>query len=119
MLISDLLHSCAYECVAEAAVASIGGDLVDKLQAEADDRGVSLGFLASSLVRGFAREASERDWRDLVDATRGHDFPVLSGLNVILTKPRRTRAPQFRPVGAGARMFSSAYGEELATPRDF
>ena len=91
MLLSDLLHSCANECVAEAAVISIGGSLASVIQSEAEERGVSVGFLAASFVRSFARHASERDWRDLVEAVRGQDVPVLSGLRVILTKPSQGR----------------------------
>ena len=91
MLVSDLLHSCANDCVAEAAISSIGGEFASRMQSAAERRGVSVGFLASSLVRDFARGATERDWRHLVDAVRGQDFPVLAGLQVILTKPDHGR----------------------------
>jgi hypothetical protein len=86
MLVADLLHSCANDSVAEAAVSSIGGDFTSKMCDEAMRRGVSVGYLASSVVRNFARVASERDWRELTDATRGEDTPVLAGLRVILTR---------------------------------
>ncbi len=87
MLVADLLHSCANDRVAEAAVESIGGDFTTRMRAEATERGVSVGFLAASIVRDFARIATERDWRELSVATRGHDVPVLAGLQVILSKP--------------------------------
>jgi hypothetical protein len=94
MLVSDLLHSCANECVAEAAVASIGVRFAAELQAEAEDNGVSVGYLAATCIRRFAREAGERDWRDLLDAVRGQDFPVLSGLQMIVAKRPRERRPR-------------------------
>ena len=87
MLVSDLLHSCANDRVAEAAISSIGGPFASRLQREAESHGVSLGGLASGRVRTFARQASERDWRDLARAVRNQDFPVLTGLQVILSKP--------------------------------
>ncbi len=93
MLVSDLLHSCANEGVAEAAVASIGGALAARLRAEAGERGMSVGALVSSLVRAFAREASERDWRHLATAVRGQDLPVLSGLDVIVNRGGAFAAP--------------------------
>jgi hypothetical protein len=89
MLVSDLLHSCANERVAEAAVWSISGDFARTMMIESEQRGMSVGALAASMVRRFARDANERDWRDLVDAVRGQDFPVLAGLQLILTKPPR------------------------------
>lgn len=88
MLVSDLLHSCAHEGVAEAALSSIGGTLAATVQAEAQARGVSVGSLVSTRVRDFRRDASERDWRDLAGALRGHDLPVLSGLGVIMTRSK-------------------------------
>ncbi|UDL95328.1 hypothetical protein LGH83_03625 [Lichenihabitans sp. PAMC28606] len=97
MLVSDLLHSCANEGVAEAAVASIGGSFAAEIEAEAVHAGVGVGALTASHVRSFARRAGERDWRDLVDALRGQDFPLLHGLQVILER----RVPEPR---SGARL---------------
>ncbi len=85
---SDLLHSCAHESVAEAAIASIGGAVAARAQAEAEARGIRVGVLVASRVRNFSRTATERDWRDLAEAVRGQDFPVLSGLRVILAAPK-------------------------------
>jgi hypothetical protein len=87
MLVADLLHSCANDSVAEAAVCSIGGEFTARMQEEAVRQGVSVGRLAAGIVRDFARLATERDWRELTEATRGHDFPVLAGLQVILSRP--------------------------------
>ena len=85
MLIADILHSCSNEGIAEAAVASIGGSLARDMRAEAARSNRTLGALAASFVRSFSSEASERDWRDLRDATRGSEVPLLNGLAVIST----------------------------------
>ena len=83
MLVADILHSCTDEGIAGAAVASIGGDFAARLRSEAARSGLSVGALTSSLVVRFARDANERDWRDLALATAGVDQPVLSGLRAI------------------------------------
>ena len=97
MLVSDLLHSCANECVAEAAVASIGGDFAHAVQDAAEEQGVSAGFYAAAKVRRFARIATERDWRELVDALKGEDFPVLTGLRTIVTRSEQRSPQQIEP----------------------
>ena len=83
MLVADILHSCTDEGIAGAAVASIGGGFAARIRAEAARTGLSVGALTSSLVARFARDATERDWRDLAFATAGADQPVLSGLQAI------------------------------------
>ena len=93
MLIADILHSCSDEGIAEAAVTSIGGSFACDMRAEAARSNQTLGALASSLVRGFANGASERDWRDLRAAMRGSEVPVLSGLSLIATTMMARRAP--------------------------
>lgn len=100
MLIADILHSCRDEGIAAAAVASIGGAFAASLRAEAGRAGLSVGALTSSLVSRFARDASERDWRDLALAMAGADHPVLSGLQAMAERSLAERAaspPQARP----------------------
>lgn len=99
MLVADILHSCADEGVAAAAVASIGGPFAAAVRAEADRCGLSVGALTASLVSGFAREASERDWHDLTAAMAGTDHPVLSGLQAMAERAlrQRERATRVRP----------------------
>lgn len=97
MLVSDLLHSCANDRVAEAAVSSIGGAFASRVQAGAADDGVTVGSFTSRIVREFAVLASERDWRDLVMAVRGQDHPVLAGLQVIVSR----RLGAMRSTGEG------------------
>ena len=109
MLMSDILHSCTDPGIAAAAVASIGGTFAAAIRLEADRRGLSVGALTASLVASFARNASERDWRDLSAAIAGADQPVLSGLQAMAEHALRhsdhaTRARPLRdavPAGAG------------------
>lgn len=84
MLVSDLLHSCTNDRVAAAAVCSIGGTFSGDVQAKADEHGMTIGAYAATMVREFAMNASERDWRDLINACRGSDHPVLAGLQLIV-----------------------------------
>lgn len=84
MLIADILHSCSNERVAEAAVRSIGGDFADRVSALARRCDVPVGLLVGKLVRRFATDARERDWRGVMVAIAGDDVPVLAGLRAIL-----------------------------------
>jgi hypothetical protein len=97
MLMADLLHSCTDEGIAAAAVASIGGPFARSIRAEAERRGLSVGALTASLVSGFARNASERDWRDLALAMAGSDVPVLTGLEAMANRALRHRDAAARP----------------------
>ena len=100
MLLADILHSCTDEGVAAAAVASIGGPFAAAVRAEAARVGMTVGALTASLVSGFARDASERDWRELSAAMAGADHPVLAGLQVMAERALRLRdrATRVRPV---------------------
>ena len=99
MLMADILHSCTDEGIAAAAVASIGGPFAAAIRAEAARSGLTVGALTASLVSGFARDASERDWRDLSGAMAGADHPVLSGLQAMAERAlqNRERATRLRP----------------------
>ena len=100
MLMADILHSCADEGIAAAAVASIGGPFAAAVRAEAGRTGLTTGALTASLVSGFARDASERDWRELTAAMAGADHPVLAGLQAMAESAlrHRERATRVRPV---------------------
>lgn len=84
MLVSDILHSCGNERVAEAAVISIGGEFADRLRALASRCEITVGDLVGRLVRRFAIEAAEPDWRFVTAAMDGKDLPVLCGLKAIV-----------------------------------
>lgn len=93
MLVTDLLHSCANDRVAAAAVSSIGGNFALQVQSAADDHGLTVGAYASRVVRAFAAAATERDWRDLTIVVRGQDHPVLAGLQAILSRRTSVMVP--------------------------
>ena len=99
MLTADILHSCSDEGIAAAAVASIGGPFAAAIRAEAMRSGLTIGALTASLVSSFARDASERDWRELSAAMAGADHPVLSGLQTMAERALRhaERATRLRP----------------------
>ena len=99
MLMADILHSCTDEGIAAAAVASIGGPFAAAVRAEASRVGLTVGALTASLVSGFARDASERDWRELSAAMAGADLPVLAGLQAMAERAlrHRERATRVRP----------------------
>ena len=103
MLMADILHSCTDEGIAAAAVASIGGPFAAAVRAEAERTGLTVGALTASLVSGFARDASERDWRELSAAMAGADLPVLAGLQAMAERAlhHRERATRVRPVRNG------------------
>ena len=89
MLVSDILHSCGNERVAEAAVISIGGDFAERLRSLAARCDVSVGDLVGRLVRRFATGATERDWRFVGSAMDGQDLPLLCGLRAIIATTMR------------------------------
>lgn len=89
MLISDILHSCSNERVAEAAVSSIGGDFAERVTALARRCDLPVGALVGKLVRRFAIDARERDWRGVMVAIAGKDLPVLAGLQAIVETTMR------------------------------
>lgn len=91
MLIADILHSCTDEGVARAAVASIGGAFAAAVRAEAERAGLSVGAFTAYLVADFARNATERDWRDISAAMSGSDHPVLTGLQALAERGLRRR----------------------------
>lgn len=103
MLMAEILHSCTDEGIAAAAVASIGGPFAAAVRAEAARSGLSVGSLTASLVSGFARDASERDWRELGAAMAGTDQPVLAGLQAMAERTLRhqERATRVRPERSG------------------
>ena len=107
MLMADILHSCTDEGIAAAAVASIGGPFAAAVRAEAERAGLTVGAFTASLVSGFARHASERDWRELSLAMAGADHPVLAGLQGMTERALRQgeRATRIRPMRDAAAGF--------------
>lgn len=92
MLIADILHSCSNERVAEAAVDSIGGDFANRVRLLSARCDMPVGLLVGRLVRRFAVDARERDWRRVTLAISGDDQPVLAGLCAVVEAMMRIPA---------------------------
>jgi hypothetical protein len=84
VIVREILRTCSNPHVARAAVASIGGDLAQRVSRDAAERNLTSGIFAAGLVRRFSRAAGARDWEGVDEATRGADQPILSGLRYIL-----------------------------------
>jgi hypothetical protein len=84
MLIDELVHTCAHEDVAKAAVFSLGLPFAGKVASAACFHDVSIGAFVSQAVCHFSVIATDDDWRLLIAAMRGEDQPLLAGLKHIL-----------------------------------
>ncbi len=93
MIYREIVHTCSNVNVARAAIDSIGGEFARSFAADANRREMTRGAFAAHLVREFANGADERDWRRLAAATRGSDYPILSGLRHILEQARHDERP--------------------------
>ena len=82
----EILRACSNRHVARAALASIGGEFARRFAADASRRNLPSGVLAARLVRAFASNADDKEWRGADAATRGADQPILSGLRYILDR---------------------------------
>ncbi len=82
----EIIRTCSNPHVAQAAVASIGGEYASRFADQAWRRDLTSGVLAARLVRAFAMKADEEDCDGVAEATRGADQPILSGLRYILDR---------------------------------
>jgi hypothetical protein len=86
MLVRRIVHSCSNPHVADAAVASIGGDFQAHFAAEAERRNMSAGMLAALMVKQFSMTAVDKELGGVNAAGLGADQPILSGLRYILSR---------------------------------
>ena len=86
MLVAELIRSCSHAKVAEAAIHSIGPDLVREVGMRAQERGLESGAYVAQSVQGFAGSARPHDWRRLAARIEGVDMPILAGLLFILER---------------------------------
>ena len=86
MLVAELIRSCSHAKVAEAAIHSIGPDLVREVGLRAQERGLDAGAYVAQSVQGFAVAARPHDWRRLAARIQGVDMPILTGLVYILER---------------------------------
>ncbi|MBG0809033.1 hypothetical protein IY145_06555 [Methylosinus sp. H3A] len=86
MLVTDLIHSCSNDKVAQAATFCIGGVFAERVRAVALENGVSEGRLVAVVVRDFALRADEMERAQLAREMIGSDQPILSGLRRVVEK---------------------------------
>ena len=84
MLQGEIIRTCSYEKVAEAAVLSIGVSFRQRMSLLAATNGQSTGAYVAALVRRFEEEAGPREMQALSLAIAGADMPVLAGLRWII-----------------------------------
>lgn len=84
MLIEEILHTCANDKVAHAAVLSIGGDFAKRVRVAAGDHGLTAGAFTAYTVKHFQRIADEKTRHAVAEVMSGSDHPVLAGLRQIL-----------------------------------
>jgi hypothetical protein len=84
VLIEEILHSCANDKVAHAAVLSIGGDFAKRVRVAAGDHGLTAGAFTAYTVQHFQRSADEKTRLAVAQVMSGSDQPILAGLRQIL-----------------------------------
>ncbi len=84
MLIDELVHTCAHEDVAKAAVFSLGLPFAGQVASAVQFRDVTIGAFVAQAVCRFAATAKEDERRSLEAAMAGKDQPLLAGLHHIL-----------------------------------
>ena len=86
MLVHDILRSCSHGYVAEAAVASIGGDFARQVTMRARERDQSVGDFTANHVRRFSGRATERDWRLVAAKMQGEELALLIGFESVVLR---------------------------------
>ena len=103
---SELFRTCANEHVAAAALMSLGGALVARVDGAALPTGQTRGALVAGLVAEYDRKASPALRKQLVRAMGRAQMPILAGLRHVLevalrgafeSAPRRALYCRWRP----------------------
>lgn len=84
MLRKELIHSCSYPVIADAALRSLGCDLRNRVAETASLSGKAPGAYAAALVSEFAELATARQWRSVQAVMSGDDTPLLTGFRYIV-----------------------------------
>ena len=84
MILKEIVRTCSNAEVANAALASIGGEFAARIAAVASRSNLTPGMLASLIVKAFSANASVDQMADVDAAAFGTDQPVLSGLRQTL-----------------------------------
>lgn len=84
MLVTDLIHSCSNDKVAQAATFCIGGAFAERVRAVAQENGVSEGRFVAVIMRDFALRANDEARAELAREISGCDQPILHGLRHVV-----------------------------------
>jgi hypothetical protein len=84
MLVTDLIHSCSNDRVAQAATNCIGGTFAERVRAAARENGLDEGRFVAVIVRDFALRADEAKRDRLALELSGSDQPILHGLRQLV-----------------------------------
>lgn len=84
MLIEEVIRSLAVGPVAEAAVASVGGNFAAGVKRAASAKGMSIGDYTVARIGRFAKNGHENEMRAVATAMAASQVPVLAGLEQIL-----------------------------------
>jgi hypothetical protein len=84
MLVTDLIHSCSNDKVAQAATFCIGGSFAERVRAAAQESGVSEGRFVAVIMRDFALRANDETRAELARQVAGCDQPLLLGLRQVV-----------------------------------
>ncbi len=84
MLITDLIHSCSNEKVAEAALCCLRGRFAENVNVAAREKGMSAGAFVVDVIRDFARQADAPTRESLREKIVSDDQPLLEGLRTLL-----------------------------------
>jgi hypothetical protein len=84
MLITDLIHSCSNEKVAQAALMCIGGRFAERVREVAHGKGMNAGRFVTVVIRDFARRADDGVRESLREKISGSDQPLLNALRAVL-----------------------------------
>ena len=84
MVVAEIVKTCSHAKVAKAAVASLGKEFSGRVGSMAHRRGVETGAFAAQVVLEFDRRAGASQRRDVEQAVRHADMPLLVGLRRIL-----------------------------------
>lgn len=84
MLRAEIAHTCSNHAVAGAALRSIGDRFHSRIADLAKARNLGADAFAAALVKQFAENAGEDDWRRLDLAIARSDMPVLTGFRHIV-----------------------------------
>ncbi|HEY8261633.1 MAG TPA: hypothetical protein VIG55_10515 [Methylosinus sp.] len=84
MLVTDLIHSCSNDKVAQAATCCIGGAFAERVRVAARQSGVSEGRFVAVIVRDFALRADDETRARLARDMANCDQPILDGLRQVV-----------------------------------